>query len=458
MEHRQTQQLGREKITKLLIHFSIPAVIGTFMNSLYNVVDRIFIGQGIGAEGLAAAMIAFPIMMMVMAFGMLIAFGSNALISIRLGEKKKEEAEEILGQALFLFFIFSVSFTTGGLLVLKPMLRLFGASEQVLPYAMEYTRIILIGVLFHEISFGMNNFIRGEGNPRVAMVTMIIGAGTNIILDPIFIFVLKMGMSGAALATVLAQLLAALWVLRYYLGGKSVLKLHRHFFTIKLNLTRSVVIIGSPPFVMNIANVFILAFVNNALKLYGGDIAIAVMGVIFTIYTINFMPIIGISQGAQPIMGYNHGAKDYSRVKDTLVLAIKIVTVFCLAATALIWLFPKYTFLPFSRGNRELIELGKHAIRITMSMFPFIGFMVIVSNYFQATARPQISLFLSMLRQVLVLIPCVLILPRFVGLDGIWYAYPISAAFSFLTCLIFYMREVRKLNRNISLTVSTIQV
>ncbi|MBN1478729.1 MATE family efflux transporter [candidate division KSB1 bacterium] len=447
MEHQQTKQLAQERITRLLLRFAIPATVGTFMNSLYNVVDRIFIGQGIGADGLAAAMIAFPIMIMMMAFGMLIAFGSNALISIRLGEKNKEAAEEIIGQAVFLFFCFAILFVFVGLLFLRPMLILFGASESVLPYAIEYTRVIILGVLFHEISFGGSNFIRGEGNPRVAMITMIIGAGGNILLDPIFIFGLDMGMQGAALATVFAQMIASFWVLRYYLSGKSVLKLRRQYFKMNLLLARRVVIIGSPPFVMNIVNVFILAFVNNALKRHGGDIAIAVMGVIFTIYTINFMPIIGISQGAQPIIGYNHGARDFSRVKETLLLSIKVVTLFSLAATALIWLFPRYTFVPFSSGNSELIQLGTHAIRITMSMFPFVGFMVIVSNYFQATARPQISLFLSMLRQVLVLIPLVLILPKFIGVDGVWYAYPISAACAFLTCMIFFGRELGVLNR-----------
>lgn len=449
MEHQQTQQLEHAPIGSLLIKFATPATIGTFMNSIYNVVDRIYIGQGIGADGLAAAMIAFPLMMMVMAVGMLIGFGTNALISIRLGEKNIQAAEELLGQAIFLFLAFSLVFTTFGLIFLNPLLKLFGASEQVLPLAAQYTRIIVIGVLFHEISFGVNNFIRGEGNPRVAMFTMIIGAGLNIILDPIFIFGMNMGMQGAALATIIAQFISALWVLRYFLFGKSVLKIHPAYFKVKYHLLKRVFVIGSPPFFMNIANVFIFAFVNNQLKLHGGDLAIAVMGIIFTIYTINFMPVIGASQGAQPIIGYNHGAKNFKRVKDTLVLSIKIVTVFCISATVLIWIFPKFTFLPFSRGNTELISLGTHAIRITMGMFPFVGLMVIVSNYFQATARPQISLFLSMLRQVLVLIPLVLLLPRFIGLDGIWFSYPLSAASSFLMSLFFFLREKRSLDKKI---------
>ncbi len=449
MEHQQTQQLEHAPIGSLLLKFAIPATIGTFMNSIYNVVDRIYIGQGIGADGLAAAMIAFPLMMMVMAVGMLIGFGTNSLISIRLGEKNTQAAEELLGQAVFLFLVFSLVFTTFGLIYLEPLLVLFGASEQVMPLALEYTRIIIIGVLFHEISFGVNNFIRGEGNPRIAMYTMILGAGLNIILDPIFIFGLNMGMQGAALATIIAQFISALWVMWYFLSGKSVLKIQPHYFKIKLNLLRRVFVIGSPPFFMNIANVFIFAFVNNQLKLHGGDLAIAVMGVIFTIYTINFMPIIGASQGAQPIIGYNHGAKNYKRVRDTLFLSIKIVSAFCIGATLLIWLFPKFTFLPFSRGNTELTRLGTHAVRITMSMFPFVGFMVIVSNYFQATARPHISLFLSMLRQVIVLIPLVLFLPRIMGLDGIWYAYPISAVSAFLMCLVFFFRENRILKHKI---------
>ncbi len=458
MEHQQTRQLGQDSIGKLLLKFSIPATIGTFVNSLYNVVDRIFIGQGVGPDGLAAAMVAFPIMMMVMAVGMLIGFGSNALISIKLGEKDKKGAERILGQAFFLFIAFAIVFTVVGLLLLTPLLKLFGASHQVLPFARDYTAIILLGVLFHVISFGANNFIRGEGNPRVAMITMIIGAGVNIILDPVFIFGLHMGMKGAALATIIAQGLAALWVLHYYRSGVSVLKVQRRFLRIDWSLARQVMVIGSPPFVMNIANVVILAFVNNALKLYGGDIAIAVMGVIFTIYTINFMPIIGVSQGAQPILGYNYGAQNYRRVKETLMMAIKIVTLFGLVATLLVMLFPQHTFAPFSRGDSELIPLGKHAIRIIMTMFPFVCFMVITSNYFQATTRPQISLFLSLLRQVFVLIPCVLILPRFFGLDGIWYAYPFSAGIAFLTTMFFFLREIIKLDGQIRVDASITQV
>jgi len=447
MEHKQTKQLGEASIGKLLYKFSLPATIGTFVNSLYNVVDRIFIGQGVGPDGLAAAMIAFPIMMMVMAVGMLIGFGSNTLISIKLGEKDKEGAEQILGQALLLFVLFAMFFTLTGLVFLTPLLKLFGASAAVLPLAREYTSIILIGIVFHLISFGANNFIRGEGNPRVAMITMIIGAGLNIILDPIFIFGLDMGMKGAALATIIAQAAAALWVVYYYISGKNVLKVHKHYFKIKWQSTKKVMVIGSPAFFMNFANVFILAFVNNSLKLYGGDIAIAVMGVIFTIYTINFMPIIGISQGAQPIIGYNHGAQNYDRVKKTLLLAVKIVSAFGLAATLLVMLFPKFTFIPFSRGDSQLIPLGKHAIRIIMTMFPFVGFMVITSNYFQSTARPQISLFLSMLRQLIVLIPCIIILPRYFGLDGIWYSYPLSAFVAFLTTTLFFGREMLKLDR-----------
>ena len=445
MEHQQTRQLEESPIAQLLIKFSIPAVIGTFINSLYNVVDRIFIGQGVGPDGLAAAMISFPLVVIVMAFGMLIAFGSNALISIRLGEKNKDEAEKILGQALVLFFAFAAVFTTLGLVFLTPLLKLFGASSSVLPLAQDYMQIILIGTLSHEISFGVNNFIRGEGNFRIAMLTMLVGAGMNMILDPIFIFGLDLGMRGAAWATVISQSLAAVWVMWYYLSGRSVLKIRRKYLQVSWDLSRRVMGIGSPPFVMNIANVFILAIVNNSLKLYGGDIAISVMGVIFTIYTLNFMPVIGISQGAQPIIGYNYGAQRPDRVRDTLNLAIKIVTIFCVFATLLIMLFPKYTFLPFSRGEGELVELGTNAIRLVMTMFPFVGFLVIVSNYFQATARPKLSLFLSMMRQVLAFIPIVFILPRIIGLYGVWAAYPISAGFSLIFASILYIRERRKL-------------
>lgn len=413
-------------------------------------VDRIFIGQGVGADGLAAATVSFPIMIMVMAFGMLIGFGSNALISIYLGKKDNRTAERILGQAVFLFILFSVVFTSLGLLFLTPLLKLFGASQDVLPLARQYTGIILFGVLSHEISFGCNNFIRGEGNPRVAMITMIIGAGTNIILDPIFIFGLDMGLRGAALATIIGQTIAALWVLNYYVRGRSVLKIHRDYLSIHFSLVRRVIVIGSPPFIMNIANVLIFAFINNTLRVYGGDIAISAMGIIFAVYMFIFMPIIGTSQGAQPIIGYNYGAKKYDRVKDTLQLAVKVVTLICIIGTILIQFFPKYVFLPFASGNQELISLGSHAIRIVMLMWPFVGFMIITSNYFQATARPQITLFLSLLRQVIVFLPAVLILPKFFGTDGVWYSYPISSFAAFVLSSLYFMREIKKLNAKIA--------
>ncbi|RPH96639.1 MAG: MATE family efflux transporter, partial [Calditrichaeota bacterium] len=382
MEHQQIRRLQDEAIPKLLWRFSLPAIIGTFFNSLYNIVDRIFIGQGVGADGLAAATVAFPIMMMIMAVGMLIGFGSNALISIHLGEKNKEAAQKILNQAVFLFVAFSGVFMILGNVFLTPLLRIFGAGETILPLARDYTSIIIWGVLANIFSFGVNNFIRGEGNPRIAMVTLIVGALLNMVLDPLFIFVFHLGMRGAAWATVLAQAVSAFWVLAYYLRGTSILKLRLGEMRFSAKLTKKVAAIGSPMFVMNAANVFILMFVNQGLSKYGGDLAIAAMGVIFTVHMVNFMPIIGLSQGVQPIIGYNYGARNFSRVRETLILAVNTTTLWGCFATALIFLFPRLTFLPFSHGNEELIRLGSHAIPITLSQFPFIGLMVITGNYF----------------------------------------------------------------------------
>jgi putative MATE family efflux protein len=438
--------MGTKSIPKLLVSFSVPAIVGMVVNATYNVVDRIFIGRGVGSLGIAGATVGFPIMLILMAFGMLIGLGAGALVSIRLGEKRKEEAERVFGNALTLLVLFSVVLTSAGLIFLKPLLVLFGASEAILPYAKDYVSIILMGSIFQAIGFGMNNFIRGEGNPRIAMFTMLIGAVINIILDPIFIFVFGLGVKGAAIATVISQAAAAAWVLRYFLGGKSHLKLRARNLVPSWALVKRIAAIGSPPFAMQIAASAMNGILNNQLQRYGGDIALSAVGIIYSIAFMIIMPVIGLNQGSQPIIGYNYGAKKFDRVKKTLMLAILAATVWVTLGFVLTQFFPQMLIRLFNNKDAELLALGPHAMRVFMMLLPILGFQIVSANYFQAVGKPLKAMLLSLSRQVLLLIPAILILPRFFGLEGIWMAAPAADLFSSLWTATWLLVEFRHLN------------
>ena len=445
MDANQTKQLGEEKVSKLLLKFSIPAIIGMLVNALYNVVDRIFVGQGVGSLGIAGITITFPIMLFIMACGMLIGIGANSLISIRLGENKKEEAEHIMGNAMSLLIGISLIITIIGIVFAEPLLKAFGASETVLPYAKDYIRIILLGSTFQSIGLGMNNFIRADGQPKIAMITMLIGGLLNTALDPLFIFVFKLGIKGAAIATILSQMVSAAWVLYYFLGGKSALKVHKHNLKIKLSTVEKIVAIGSAPFAMQLAASLLNVIMNRALVKYGGDVAISAMGIVNSVAILFLMPIFGINQGVQPIIGYNYGAQKFDRVKEALKLAIISATLIVVTGFIVIQLFPQQIVTFFNREDKELIMFGTKALRIFMLLMPIIGFQIVSANYFQAVGKPKQAALLSLSRQVLVLIPALLILPRFFGLNGVFAAGPIADLVSSIITGIFIMAELRHL-------------
>ena len=339
----RSKQLGEESIGKLLMKFSIPAIVGMLVNALYNVVDRIFVGhiEGVGELALSGVTVTFPISNIIMAFGMLVGIGTAALVSIKLGQQKKEEAEHILGNAFTLIIIISFIVTALGLIFLEPMLLKFGASKETLPYAKEYITVILIGVIFQNIGFGLNNTIRSEGNPRIAMFTMLIGGILNTILDPIFIFVFHMGTRGAAIATVISQAVNTIWVLAYFFSGKSVLKIRYKNLKLDTKVVKSIFAIGMSPFSMQIAASIVTIISNRSLVKYGGDLALGAMGAIMSIVMLVLMPIFGINQGCQPIIGYNYGAKKYNRVKHALKLAILAATTITTTGFIIIQLFAK---------------------------------------------------------------------------------------------------------------------
>ena len=435
-----SKQLGEENITKLLLKFSIPAIVGMLVNAFYNVVDRIFVGNSVGSLGIAAITVTFPVMLIIMAFSMLIGVGASTLVSIRLGQQKKEEAELIMGNAVVLSTIISLVISISSLIFIEPLLRLCGASITVLPYAKDFASIILIGALFNMVSMGMNNFIRAEGNPRIAMYTMLIGGILNCILNPTFIFVFHMGIKGSALATVVSNIVSATWVILHFVGGRSTLKLRVANFKVRWDITKSILAIGLAPFAMQLAASLVNVILNTSLENFGGDIAVSGMGIVSSIMTLFLMPLFGLNQGLQPIIGYNYGARKYDRVKIALkkgiIVAVSIAT-FGFIITRLI---PGPMVSLFSKNDTALTVFGVKAMTINLFFLPIIGFQVVASNYFQATGKPIKAAFLGLSRQVLILIPALLILPKYFGIDGVLGAGPVADLMSaILTGTLLYL-------------------
>lgn len=445
----RTTELGQESIGKLLLKFSVPAIIGMIVNALYNIVDRIFIGQipgGIGELALSGVTVTFPISTVIMAFGMLVGIGSAALISIRLGQQKKDEADKILGNALMLVIIILVTLAVVTFPFLDKLLVAFGASENILPYAKEYIQIIIAGGVIQNIGFGLNAAIRSEGNPKIAMYTMLLGAITNTVLDPIFIFVFNMGVAGAAIATVIAQLASTIWVVYHFTRGKSILKLKKENFKLDKEIVKGIFAIGMSPFFMQLAASLVGVISNKALLTHGGDFAIGAMGVISSVAMMCLMPVFGINQGSQPIIGYNYGAKNYKRVKKAWMLAV-IAAVAVTTTGFLVVELAAPSIIKIFNSNADLVAIGTHGIRIYLSMLPVIGFQVISTNYFQAIGKAKISMFLSLVRQVIVLIPLLLILPPIFGLNGVWISGPTSDAVASVITVFFVMRELKELKQ-----------
>ena len=444
----RAQLMGEQKIFRLLLRFSVPAVIGMMVQALYNVVDRVYIGHAVGSIGIGATTIAMPMMLIGFGFALLIGIGANALVSIRLGEQRQDKAEQVLGNATVMLLISSTVLTTLGLLFTTPALKFFGATDTILPYARDYIRIIMMGWVIQTIGFGLNNFIRGEGNPRMAMLTMLIGSILNMTLDPVFIFGLGWGMKGAATATVIAQTISTAWVLYYFLSGRSILKIKVKYFRLEKAVVWRILAVGFAPFVMHITDSMMSALVNNQLKIYGGNLGISVLGIIISLMMIIFMFIIGVSQGVQPIIGYNYGALKYDRLKQALGQAILVVTCGVLAGYVAIMLFPTYLVRIFNKEDQALIELGGHALRIFFLLLPLVGFQAIASNFFQALGKAKQASFLVLSRTVLLQVPGILLLPHFFGLDGVWLATPVSIGGSSLITGIFLFITLRHLKKS----------
>ncbi len=436
--------LRTESIGKLLLKFSLPAIVGMMVNALYNVVDRMYIGW-IGPLAMTGIGLSLPMMVIIMGFGMLVGIGGGSRISIRLGENRKEDAEKILGNAFTMLVIIMSVVMILGLIFKTQLLYLFGASEATIGYANDYLTIILYGAIFQGIGFGLTGIMRSEGNPKLAMYTTLIAAAINIALDPLFIFTFNMGIKGAAFATILSQFVSMVLVFRHFTIGKSNLKLYKKNLKLDMAIILSIVSIGLSPFLMQVAASVVSIVTNNALKSTGGDMAIGAMTVINAIVLFFMMPIFGINQGTQPIIGYNYGAKQYGRVKEALKLAIiagTTISTFGFIMTQ----FLTVPLIKIFNNDPELVAIATKGMRIFLSMLPVIGFQIISANYFQAVGKAPKAIFLSMLRQVIVLIPLLLILPKFFGLTGVWFAGPIADLTASLMTAFFLFNEMRHLD------------
>ena len=417
------------------------------VHALYNITDRIFVGRGVGSHAIAPITVVFPIMLILMAFSMLIGIGATALISIRLGEQKKEEAEKIIGNALVMLILLPLIVTVIYLLFSDSILIMFGASPEVLPLAKDYAHIIMLGSVLGSLGMGMNNFIRAEGNPKLAMITQLAGTFVNVVLNYIFIFKMGLGLKGSALATIIGQAVTTILVLGYFNSALSIVKIRLKNMKPQKAILTSIVAIGFAPFAMQLANSLQNLILNKSLYAYGGDMALSAVGIIMSISMLLLMPVVGVSQGAQPIIGYNYGAKQYGRVKETFTKAVMVGTGISVAGFLAIFLWPTQIVGLFSRDDVALTKMTADAMLVYFAFSPVIGFQIIGSSYFQAVGEAIPSIILSLSRQVLLFIPLLIILPKFWGIDGIWRTAPISDGIAALLTAIFIYFEMKRITK-----------
>ena len=438
--------LGTGKISKLLWYYSLPAVVGMLVMSLYNVIDRVFIGQGVGPAAIAGLAITFPVMNISAALGVLIGAGASARVSIKLGAKDQAGAEEILGNSLTLILINASVYLTFLWFFLDEVLILFGASEASLPYARDFMRVILPGMMMMNIGFTLNNVMRASGYPVKAMVSMFIGAGVNLLLAPLFIFVFGWGIKGAAFATDIAMTVFAINVLAHFCRKKTTLRFHRGRFGLKWGVVLSIIGIGAAPSLVNLASCFINVIINTSLYKYGGDGAVAAAGIYVTISSLLTMVVVGICQGMQPIIGYNYGAGQLHRLKRTYFIAVAWGSAIAILGCVIGRTCPAYIARAFT-SDEQLIDITARSLQIAMTMFWVIGFQVMSTTFFQSIGKVWKSIFLSLTRQVIFLIPLLLILPGRYELEGVWMSFPVSDTLSALVTLAMIAWQLRALSR-----------
>lgn len=443
---KATLELGTKPVGKLLAQYALPAIIAITAASLYNIIDRVFIGQVVGPMAISGLAITFPFMILAAAFGAAVGVGAATTISVKLGQKDYESAENTLGNTITLNLIIGLAFGGICLLFLDPILRFFGASDTTLPYARDFMQIILAGNVFSHMYFGMNAVLRAASKPQMAMFATIFTVAMNILLDAVFILWWHWGIKGAAFATVISQVLALCWQMKLFSNKNELLHLKRGIYKLKANLVRNIISIGISPFLMNACACIIVIFINNQLVKFGGDIAVGAYGIANSIAMIFIMFVIGLNQGMQPIAGYNYGAQQYGRMMR--VVKLSIITAICIMLTGwtLAMFAPYYCARMFTK-DPELIKGSIKAIQIIMMMYPFIGCQMVITNFFQCIGKVKISIFLSLSRQLLFLLPLLVLLPNFYGINGVWASMPTSDLISVIVAISImtvYLRRFKK--------------
>lgn len=437
-------ELGTKPVGQLLMQYALPAIVAMVASSLYNMVDSIFIGQGVGAMAISGLAITFPLMNLSAAFGAAIGVGSATFLSVKLGQRDYGIANVILGNCVALNILVGVMFGAIGLLFLDPILRFFGASAYTLPYARDYMEIILVGNAVTHLYLGLNSVLRAAGKPKAAMNLTIFTVIFNAILDPLFIYTFGLGIRGAAYATVLAQLLALCWQWKLFRNKNDLLHLEYNKVRIQSKIVSNILSIGVSPFAMNACACFVVIFINNSLASYGGDMAVGAYGIANRVAFVFVMVTIGVCQGMQPISGYNYGAQNYNRLREVLKLAIIAGTSVCAFGFLLCMIFPRLVARLFTT-DETLIEMSEVALRYMMSMFCIIGAQMVITNFFQSIGKAKISIFLSLSRQLLFLVPALYLLPKWWGLEGVWLAMPFSDALAALVAYLMLWAYMKKL-------------
>lgn len=440
-----TLELGTKPVGALLMQYAMPAVIAMTASSLYNMVDRIFIGQVVGPMAISGLAITFPFMNLSAAFGAAIGVGSSTAISVKLGQKDYDIAENVLGNSVTLNIIIGLAFGIICLLFLDPIILFFGASENTLPYARDYMQVILIGNIISHMYFGMNNVLRAASKPNQAMYATMFTVVMNAILDAIFILWWGWGIRGAAFATIISQAMALVWQLRLFSNPNELLHLKRGIYRLKRDLVKNIIGIGISPFLMNACACIIVIFMNNQFVRYGGDMAVGAYGIANSIAVVFIMFVMGINQGMQPIAGYNYGAMQLDRVMRVLQLSIIAATVIMTVGWAIAMFLPYYCVRLFT-SDPTLIEMSIKGVRIDLLMFPVVGAQMVITNFFQCIGKVKISIFLSLSRQLLFLLPLLAILPPIFGIDGVWASLPASdivAVIVAVTMMTIYMKKFK---------------
>ncbi len=448
MDNKQAAlELGTKPVGRLLVQYALPAIVAMSASSLYNIIDRAMIGQVVGPEAIAGLGITFPLMNLGAAFGAAVGVGASTCISVKLGQRDYETAGHLLGNTVSLNLIVGFCFMAVCLAFLDPILRFFGASEVTLPYAREFMVVILLGNMVTHMYFGMNAVLRAAGKPRHAMYATLFTVGMNIILVIAFVWWFRWGIRGAAMATIASQTMALCWQMWIFSDKKELLHLKKGIYKLKANLVRNIVAIGVSPFLMNATSCVIVIFMNNQFVRYGGDMAVGAYSIANSLAMVFFMFVMGVTQGMQPIVGYNYGAEKYDRMFRCLWLAISAATMILLVGWGVSMLFPKEIARIFTT-DESLLEMSAHGIKIVMLVFFVVGSQAVITNFFQSIGKVKISIFLSLTRQLLVLLPLAYVLPKFYNLDGVWYAMPCSdfASFAMTIPLLFWYIKNLKAN------------